>query len=145
MEESVSFEPDGVRECRRGFGPALSLCSWLDSSFQLVGETDRDVQPHTVPVRVVRRCPHQPDIKAGGLPLPSSSPGKLRGTFVTLEDGEGCRCDRVCHEGCTHLRINMWCSPYSFVRMSIVVPSALAMRAMAETDPDLSPRSISER
>ena len=35
--------------------------------------------------------------------------------------------------------------PYSFVRMSIVVPSALAMRAMAETDPGLSPRSISER
>ena len=38
-----------------------------------------------------------------------------------------------------------WHCPYSLVRTSIVVPSALAMRAMAETDPDLSPRSISER
>lgn len=38
-----------------------------------------------------------------------------------------------------------WYCSYSFVRTSIVVPSALAMRAMAETDPDLSPRSISER
>lgn len=35
--------------------------------------------------------------------------------------------------------------PYSLVKTSIVVPNALAMRAMAETDPDLRPRSISER
>lgn len=38
-----------------------------------------------------------------------------------------------------------WHCPYLLVRTSIVVPSALAMRAMAETDPDLRPRSISER